>query len=105
MSCSTPAARSFAPAPTGDAAVRKRELHAGLASVRTLLNRCTRAVAKSDITHTYAVIDIAVDAAGNVGMLNVIDTELDEACVHDALVQIQFRAGPAATWRDRIDDL
>ncbi len=91
--------------PTGGAAVRRAQLRAGLAQVRTQMSRCSRAAAKDDITHTYAVIDIEVDAKGNVNMLNVIDTELDQGCVHEALSQIAFPPGPAASWRERLDNL
>jgi hypothetical protein len=38
--------------------------------------------------------------------LNVIDTDLPSPtanCVRDALVDVRFGAGDAATWRERID--
>ena len=43
--------------------------------------------------------------AGAVRFLNVDSdlTSITQACIHDALSQIQFGAGTAATWRERID--
>ena len=50
-------------------------------------------------------IEISVDAAGAVRFLNVDSdlTSVTQTCIHDALAQIQFGAGTAATWRERID--
>lgn len=93
------------PAPSAGTSVRKRELASGIAANRARLSRCTRAAAKSGIEDLSVQIEISVDAAGAVGFLNV-DSDLTTAtqtCIHDALAQIQFGAGPAATWHERID--
>ena len=93
-------------APSIDASHRQRELHAGLARIRPELSRCTRAIAKAGLTGTYVTLEISVDAQGAVPYLNIVDTDLGSttaACVHDALAQIRFDAGPAASWREKLD--
>jgi hypothetical protein len=97
------------PAPATAAPVssaqRRKELATGIAANRARLARCTRAAAKSGISDLSVQIEISVDAAGAVRFLNV-DSDLTagtQACIHDALTQIQFGAGPAATWREKID--
>jgi ferric-dicitrate binding protein FerR (iron transport regulator) len=85
---------------------RRRELDAGIASARSGLARCTRAITKSGVTDTFVRIEIAVDATGAVGFLNVLDTDLPSAtseCVQDVLRDIRFAPGTSATWREKID--
>jgi len=83
---------------------RRRQLRAGIDLVR--LARCTRSIAKAGMTDTYVQVELAVDAAGAVGFLNVIDTDLPSAtasCVRDVLADVRFGPGAAATWREKID--
>ncbi len=90
--------------PTASAAARRRELLAGLDHAR--LAHCVRAMTKAGLGETYVQIEIAVDPAGAVGFLNVIDSDLPSAtatCVRDALADVHFAAGDAASWRERID--
>ena len=92
-------------APTPSTSARKRELATGIAANRTKLSRCTRAAAKSGIEDLSVQIEISVDASGAVRFLNVDSdlTSVTQACIHDALAQIQFGPGTAATWHERID--
>ncbi|MGN6110282.1 MAG: FecR family protein [Kofleriaceae bacterium] len=92
------------PPRTRDATERRRQLQAGIDRAR--LGRCTRSIAKAGLTGTYVHIELAVDAGGAVGFLNVIDTDLPSAtarCVRDVLADVRFRPGASATWRERID--
>lgn len=92
------------PSPTSGVKQRQRQLHAGLD--RRLLARCVRTIAKAGLTDTYVEIELAVDAAGAVGFLNIIDTDLPSAtarCVRDVLAEVPFERGAAATWRERIE--
>lgn len=92
------------PAPGGGIAERRRQLRAGLDKPR--LRRCTRSIDKAGLTGTYVQIELAVDAHGAVGFLNVIDTDLPlttASCVRDVLANVRFPRGAAATWRERID--
>jgi hypothetical protein len=91
-------------APTGGAATRKKQLHAGID--RAALASCTRAMAKAGVSGAVVKIEIAVDETGAVGFLNVIDTDLPSttsSCVRDVLANVSFKAGPAATFRDTLD--
>ncbi|HEX7699141.1 MAG TPA: FecR domain-containing protein, partial [Kofleriaceae bacterium] len=84
-------------------ATRKRELTTGLDHAR--LHQCTRRLAKSGLTDTFVQIEITIDASGAVNVLNIIDTDLpsDTAqCVHDALADVHFAAGSAASWRQKL---
>jgi ferric-dicitrate binding protein FerR (iron transport regulator) len=70
------------------------------------LTRCMRSIAKAGLTGTYVQIELTVDAQGAVGYLNVVDTDLPSAtagCVREVLADVRFGAGPAATWRERVD--
>jgi len=70
------------------------------------LASCTRSIAKAGLSGTYVQIELAVDEHGAVGFLNVIDTDLPSStarCVRESLAQVRFRAGAAATLRERID--
>ena len=90
--------------PTAGIAARRRELRAGLDHAR--LASCTRSIAKAGLSGTYVQIELAVDEHGAVGFLNVIDTDLPSStarCVRESLAQVRFRAGAAATLRERID--
>jgi hypothetical protein len=90
--------------PTTGVAERRRELTAGIDHAR--LAQCTRSIAKSGLSDTYVQIELAVDANGSIGFLNVIDTDLPSAtsaCVRGVLASVHFGAGSAATWRERID--
>ncbi|MEO8844692.1 MAG: FecR domain-containing protein [Kofleriaceae bacterium] len=91
------------PASGSASAARKHELTTGLDHAR--LHLCTRRLAKSGLTDTFVQIEITVDASGAVNVLNIIDTDLpsDTAqCVHDALADVHFGAGGAATWRQKL---
>jgi len=84
-------------------ATRKHELTSGLDHAR--LHQCTRRLAKSGLTDTFVQIEITVDAAGAVNVLNIVDTDLpsDTAqCVHDALADVHFGAGSAASWHQKL---
>ncbi|HEY4239758.1 MAG TPA: FecR family protein [Kofleriaceae bacterium] len=86
----------------GDA--RSRELRANVDHKR--LASCIRSIAKAGVTGTYVQIEIAVDAAGAVNELNIVDSDLGSAtqqCVHDALADTHFGPGAAATWQERVD--
>lgn len=90
-------------APTGGTAERRRQLHAGIDHVR--LAQCTRAIAKAGLS-AYVNIELSVDATGAVEFLNVIDTDLasnTSTCVREVLADVRFKAGAAATFRDKID--
>jgi hypothetical protein len=92
------------PPPTRNVSARRRQLQTGMDKAR--LARCVRSIAKSGLTGTYVQIEIAVDAQGAVGFLNVIDTDLPSttaSCVREVLADVRFGAGDAATWRERID--
>lgn len=93
-----------APGAAGAAiAERRRQLRGGID--RASLSRCTRSIAKAGLTDTYVQIEISVDATGAVGFLNVIDTDLPSAtagCVREVLVDVRFKPGPAATWREKL---
>jgi hypothetical protein len=90
--------------PTGVATERRHQLRAGIDQPR--LRGCTRSIAKAGLTGTYVQIEISVDADGALGFLNILDTDLPSAtasCVREVLADVRFRAGAAATWRERID--
>src|SRR5262249_38935229 len=92
------------PPATGAITERRHQLGAGIDRLR--LGRCMRSIAKAGLTGTYVQIEISVDAQGAIGMLNVIDTDLPSttaSCVHDALAEVRFGRGAAASWRERID--
>jgi len=83
---------------------RRHQLKAGIDHKR--LDRCVRAIAKQGLAPGYVQIELAVDAAGNVGFLNSIDTDLDgvtASCVLEVLRDVRFAPGAAATWRERIE--
>jgi len=84
---------------------RRRQLRAGID--RGKLAGCTRAAAKQGLLDgAYVQIEINVDAAGSVGFLNVLETDLPHKladCIHDVLTNIRFPTGQAASWRERID--
>lgn len=89
--------------PSGAIAARKHELATGLDRAR--LKQCTRRLAKSGLLNTFVQIEITVDGAGAINVLNIVDTDLpsDTAqCVHDALADVHFAAGAAATWRQKL---
>lgn len=91
------------PAGAGVAA-RKKQLRAGIDRAR--LERCTRSLKKQGLSGTYVQIDLAVDAQGAVGYLNVTGTDLPSSihsCVREVLADVRFQPGPAASWRERID--
>lgn len=102
-----PAARFELPAEqpsTRDVSERRRQLQARLDQAR--LRQCTRQIAKQGLTGTYVEIELRVDGSGAVNFLNVVDTDLGSAtatCVRNVLADVRFEAGPAATWRERVD--
>jgi hypothetical protein len=95
------------PPPTGGTSgisERRRQLLAKIDRPR--LGRCMRSIAKAGLTGTYVQVELAVDAHGAIGFLNVIDTDLPSAtasCIRDVLTDVRFGAGAAATWRERVD--
>jgi hypothetical protein len=95
------------PPPTGGTSgisERRRQLHAKIDRPR--FARCMRSIAKAGLTGTYVQIELAVDARGAIGFLNVIDTDLPAAtasCIREVLTDVRFGAGAAATWRERVD--
>jgi FecR protein len=92
------------PPPTGGISERRRQLRARIDQPR--LGRCMRSIAKAGLTGTYVQVEIAVDARGAVGFLNVIDSDLPSAtasCVREVLADVRFDAGAAATWHEHID--
>lgn len=94
-----------APTPVASNAARRKELATGIAANRAKLARCTRAAAKNGISGLSVQIEISVDASGSVRFLNVDSdfTATTQACIHDALAEVQFGHGDAATWREKID--
>jgi hypothetical protein len=89
---------------TGGGTERRHQFHTGIDQSR--LRGCTRSIAKAGLTGTYVQIEISVDAQGALGFLNVLDTDLPSAtasCVREALVDVRFRPGAAASWQERID--
>lgn len=92
------------PPRTAGIAERRRQLRAGIDQAS--LKRCTRSIAKAGLTGTYVQVELAVDATGAVGFLNVIDTDLPSAtasCVREVLADVAFGAGAPATWREKLD--
>ncbi|HET9622679.1 MAG TPA: hypothetical protein VFP84_15005, partial [Kofleriaceae bacterium] len=92
------------PPVAGAIAERDRELRGHLDHPR--LARCMRSLAKAGMTGSYVQIELAVDAQGAIGYLNVIDTDLPSAtasCVREVLADVHFATGPSAKWRERID--
>jgi hypothetical protein len=92
------------PPATSGIVERRRQLQTHIDRPR--LGRCTRSIAKAGLTGTYVQIELAVDAEGSIGFLNVIDTDLPSAtasCVREALAEVRFGRGAAATWRERVD--
>lgn len=93
------------PPPTRNVNARRRQLQNGTDKAR--LAGCMRNIAKSGLrTGTYVQIEIAVDAQGAINFLNIIDTDLPSttaSCVREALADVHFGRGDAATWRERID--
>ncbi len=90
-------------APTGGVAQRKKQLDSGID--RAKLRACTRRLAKEGITGAYVDVEIGVDAAGAVNFMN-LDSDLagtTNDCVKAVLQAVQFGAGPAASWRERIE--
>ncbi|HEX7836012.1 MAG TPA: FecR domain-containing protein, partial [Kofleriaceae bacterium] len=92
------------PPPTGGITERRRQLRAGIDRPR--LEGCVRSIAKAGLTGTYVQIEIAVDAQGAIGFINVLDTDLPSAtasCVREVLAGVRFGRGAAATWREHVD--
>ncbi len=90
--------------PGAGIAERRRQLRAGID--HAALARCTRSIAKAGLTGTYVQIELSVDATGAVGFLNVLDTDLPSttaSCVREVLADVRFKAGAAATWREKLD--
>jgi hypothetical protein len=92
-----------ADAPTGGTAARRRQLDAALDHAR--LAQCTRAITKAGLT-AYVAFEISIDETGAVQFLNVVDSDLPSttrSCVREVLADVHFKAGPAATFRDKLD--
>lgn len=90
-------------APSAATAARRRQLRAALDQTR--LASCARAIRKAGLS-AYVTFEIAIDETGAVEFLNVVDTDLPSStrsCVRDVLADVQFRPGPAATFRDKLD--
>jgi hypothetical protein len=102
----TKPARLEVPAEVGPStgiADRRRELAASLDHAR--LRLCTRTLAKQGLS-AHLDFSISVTAAGDVGFLNINDTDLsktDADCVEAVLRDVRFHAGAAATWHQRLD--
>lgn len=94
-----------APVPVRGIAERRRQLMAGIDRGR--ISACTRAAAKQGLlADAYVQIEISVDVTGAVNFLNVLDTDLSRKlsdCIEGVLREVSFRAGPAASWRERIE--
>jgi hypothetical protein len=91
------------PAEVGDIAARSKQLRAGVDRAR--LERCIRRITKAGLSVTSVQVELAVDAGGAIRFLNV-DSDLPSttaACVREVLTDIQFGAGAAATWRERVE--
>ncbi len=89
--------------PSGATAARRRQLRAGLD--RTRLASCARAIRKAGLS-AYVSFEIAIDETGAVEFLNVVDSDLPSStrsCVRDVLADVRFRAGAAASFRDKLD--
>ena len=92
------------PPRTGGMTERRRQLREGID--RPHLARCMRSIAKAGLTGSYVQIEIAVDAQGAIGYLNVLDTDLPQttaACVREVLTGVRFGHGAEATWREHIE--
>lgn len=90
--------------PSSGVAARKRQLRAGID--RAALATCTRALTKAGVTDTFVRYEISIDETGALQFLNIIDTDLSSAtasCVREVLASVTFKAGPAATFRDKLD--
>jgi hypothetical protein len=82
--------------------IRRKQLRKQLDAVRG----CARALHKSGIEDAFIVIELSIDARGAVRFANVVDTDLSDGtakCVRDTVARMKFPAGPAATWRERIE--
>ncbi|MEO7095723.1 MAG: hypothetical protein ABI175_20865, partial [Polyangiales bacterium] len=91
-------------APGAGVSDRRRQLRAGIDQLA--LARCTRSIAKAGLTGTYLQVELSVDASGAVGFLHGIDTDLPSgpaSCVREVLADVRFKAGDAATWREKLD--
>ncbi len=91
-------------APASDINARRSELTAG--TDRGKFAACTRAATKQGLGGGYVQIEISVDAQGNIAYLNVLESDLPQRladCVSTVLRDVRFKAGPLATWRERVD--
>jgi hypothetical protein len=89
--------------PSGGIAARRKQLRAGID--RSKLALCTRAMTKAGLS-TYVAFEISIDTTGAVQFLNVIDSDLPAAtrgCVREALADVRFKPGLAATFRDKLE--
>jgi hypothetical protein len=102
----TKPARLEVPADVGPStgiADRRRELAGSLDRAR--LRLCTRTLAKQGLS-AHVDFSISVTAGGDVGFLNINDTDLgktDADCVEAVLRDVRFHRGAAATWHQRLD--
>jgi hypothetical protein len=81
--------------------LRRKQLGKQLGDVR----HCARALHKQGIDDTYVELELSVDARGAVRYANLLATDLPPTaaqCVRDAVAEMRFPAGPAATWRETI---
>jgi ferric-dicitrate binding protein FerR (iron transport regulator) len=89
-------------APTNGSAARRKQLRAGID--RAKLAQCTRAIKKAGLS-AYVAFEISIDTAGDVQFLNVVDSDLPastRSCVREALADVRFKPGLAATFRDKL---
>jgi hypothetical protein len=89
--------------PTSGTAARRKQLRGSLDRAR--LAQCTRAISKAGLT-AYVAFEISIDETGAVQFLNVVDSDLPSTtrgCVREVLADVHFKAGPAATFRDKLD--
>jgi hypothetical protein len=70
------------------------------------LRGCTAALRRQGVDGTFAELELSVDAAGRVTAANIDRTDLPTtaaACVRQKLRGLAFGAGPAGTWRQRVE--
>ncbi len=90
-------------APPAAIAVRSKQLAAGIDRMR--IKACLRSAIKQGVAETSVELQISVDGSGAVNFLN-LDSDLPSvmsSCIHDVLADVRFGAGPAATWREKLD--
>lgn len=70
------------------------------------LRSCTATLRRQGVEDTFAEVELSVDAEGRVTAANIDRTDLPAsaaACVRQKLRGLAFGAGPAGTWRQRVE--